>query len=220
MKFINSFLISLCVFFIGFAIFFSFIPNITLSDIVLLGCFVIPSIIIFITMIIQVKTTTKEIEKKQIKNFWLKALFVVYCLLLVEVLFLKNEFRSGISIQNIFSGTNIRSINLIPFSTIISYIHRLSDNSINTSIVIMNLFTNLILFAPMGFFIPILFNKKIKNIKQFIFFVMVTTIFIESIQFFTISGSADIDDVILNTFGACLVYLLMNTKTAKKFLSI
>ena len=78
--------------------------------------------------------------------------------------------------------------------------------------------TNLLLFAPMGFFIPILFENKIKNIKQFGILMIIITIFVEIVQFITYSGGADIDDIILNTIGAIIVYMLMKTKFVKNLL--
>ena len=70
----------------------------------------------------------------------------------------------------------------------------------------------------MGFFIPILFKEKIKNIKQFIIMIFITTVFVEILQFITYRGSTDIDDIILNMIGAIIVYILMKTKFAKKIL--
>ena len=44
------------------------------------------------------------------------------------------------------------------------------------------------------------------------------TLSVEILQFITYRGSTDIDDVILNTIGAVIVYVLMKTKFAKKLL--
>ena len=45
---------------------------------------------------------------------------------------------------------------------------------------------------------------------------IIITILVEIVQFITYSGSTDIDDIILNTTGAIIVYMLMKTKFAKK----
>ena len=60
-----------------------------------------------------------------------------------------------------FSKEHFETSNIIPFSTIIGYISGTISNDINTSIVIINLVTNLLLFVLMGFFILILFHDKI-----------------------------------------------------------
>jgi glycopeptide antibiotics resistance protein len=71
----------------------------------------------------------------------------------------------------------------------------------------------------MGFFVPILFENKIKNIKQFGIMMIILTIFVEILQFLTYRGSTDIDDVILNTIGAIVVYIIMKTRLIRKLLT-
>lgn len=215
----NGIIIGISIILIGFVIIFSLLPNIVLNVVVSLGGFALPIFLIIITMIVEVKKSKNIQEKNQIRNFWLKILFVIYLLLLIMILFLKNEYRMG-GFENIntFSKEHFATINIIPFATIIDYISNLFSNNINTSIVIINLGTNLLLFAPMGFFIPILFENKIKNIKQFGVLMIIITIFVEIVQFITYSGGADIDDIILNTIGAIIVYMLMKTKFVKNLL--
>ena len=216
---INGTLIVLTTRLIGFVMIFSVIPNIVLNVKVTIGGFAIPTFIIIITMIVQIKKSKDMQEKNKIRNFWLKALFIIYCLLLITILFLNNEYRMG-GFQNIstFSKEHFETSNIIPFTTIIGYVSGMVSNDINTGIVIINLVTNLLLFAPMGFFIPMLFQDKIKNTKQFVLMMVILTLLIEVLQFITYRGSTDIDDIILNTIGAIIVYMLMKTKVVKKLL--
>ena len=218
-KIINGTIIVLSTILIGFVMIFSVIPNIVLNVKVTIGGFAIPTFIIIITMIVQIKKSKDIQEKSKIRNFWLKALFTIYCLLLITILFLNNEYRMG-GFQNIstFSKEHFETSNIIPFATIIGYISGMISNDINTGIVIINLVTNLLLFAPMGFFIPMLFQDKIKNTKQFLIIIIILTFLVEIIQFITYRGSTDIDDIILNTIGASIVYMLMKTKVVKKLL--
>ena len=218
-KIINGTIIVLSTILIGFVMIFSVIPNIVLNVKVTIGGFAIPTFIIIITMIVQIKKSKDIQEKSKIRNFWLKALFIIYCLLLITILFLNNEYRMG-GFQNIstFSRVHLETSNFIPFATIIGYVSGMVSNDINTSIVIINLVTNLLLFAPMGFFIPMLFQDKIKNTKQFLIIIIILTFLVEIIQFITYRGSTDIDDIILNTIGASIVYMLMKTKAVKKLL--
>ena len=218
-KIINGIVIVLSIILIGFVMISSIIPNIVLNVKVTIGGFVIPIFIIIITMIVEIKKSKDAQEKSEIRNFWLKALFIIYCLLLITILFLNNEYRMG-GFQNIntFSKEHFETSNLIPFATIIEYIIGVISNDINTSIVIINFATNLLLFAPMGFFIPVLFQSKIKNIKQFVIMIIILTLIVEILQFITYRGSTDIDDIILNTIGAVIMYMIMKTKFAKKLL--
>ena len=218
-KVINGIIIVLSSIFIGFVMIFSMLPNIVLNVSITIGGFVIPIFIIIITMVVEIKKSKDVQEKSKIRNFWLKALFIIYCLLLITILFLNNEYRMG-GFQNIntFSKEHFETINVIPFATIIEYIIGVISNDINTCIVIINFATNLLLFTPMGFFIPILFQSKIKNIKQFVIMIIILTLIVEILQFITYRGSTDIDDIMLNTIGAVIVYLLMKTKFVKKLL--
>lgn len=218
-KIINGIILTLSIILIGFVMIFSILPNVVLNVQITIGGFAVPIFIIIIAMIVEIKRTKDIQEKSDIRNFWLKILFIIYCLLLITILFLNNEYRMP-GFQNIstFSKEHFESSNIIPFSTIIGYISGLISHDINTKIVIINFATNLFLFAPMGFFIPILFKEKIKNIKQFIIMIFITTVFVEILQFITYRGSTDIDDIILNMIGAIIVYILMKTKFAKKIL--
>ena len=218
-KIINSIIICITIILVGFVMVFSLLPNFVLNVIVTLGGFAVPILLILITMIIEIKKSKDIQEKIKIRNFWLKILFIIYFLLLITILFLNNEYRMrGYEDINTFSKEHFETSNIIPFATIIDYISKLLSNNISTSIVIINFATNLLLFAPMGFFIPILFKNKIKNIKQFGIIIIVITMFVEILQFMTYRGSTDVDDIILNTIGAIIVYMLMKTKFIKKFL--
>ena len=122
-KVINGIIIVLSIILIGFVIIFSIIPNIVLNVKVTIGGFVIPIFIIIITMIVEIKKSEDVPEKSRIRNFWLKTLFIIYCLLLITILFLNNEYRMG-GFQNIntFSKAHFETSNVIPFATIIEYI--------------------------------------------------------------------------------------------------
>lgn len=220
-KIINGIIIIFSAFLIGFVMLFSILPNIVLDTFVTIGGFTIPIFIILITMIVQIKKATEIQEKSEIRDFWIKKLFIIYCLLLVTILFLNNQYRIG-GFQNIgiFSKEHFESSNIIPLATIIGYINKLIFHNINLSIVIMNLIVNLILFAPMGFFVSMLFNDKIKNIKQFTIMMIVITLIVEILQFITYRGATDIDDIILNTIGAIIIYVLMKTKFVKRIMEV
>ncbi len=219
-RIIDSIIVCISILLIGFVIIFSLLPNFVLNVTVTLGGFAIPIFFIIATMIVEIKKSKDIQEKNQIRNFWLKILFIIYLLLLITILFLKNEYRmGGFEDINTFSNEHFETINIIPFATIIGYISGLLFEDININIVVINLATNLLLFAPMGFFIPILFDKKVKNIKQFGMVMVLITMLVEILQFITYSGSTDIDDIILNTTGAIIIYMLMKTKFVKKLLN-
>lgn len=96
-----------------------------------------------------------------------------------------------------------RSVNLIPFKTIIHYI--VIQNDIN--IVIINIAGNIAAFLPMGFLLPLVLGKTAQFLKV-MSAVLIATVTIELLQYAYGVGVTDIDDVILNILGGGLGYLL------------
>ena len=145
-------------------------------------------------------------KKKNIIKI-VKCLFIIYCVCLIFILFfygyrVGNQFNIGI-----FSKEHFEQPNLVPFRTICNYLERFFDNTINTNIVVKNLLGNLLMFVPMGMALPVLFE-------------IILVILVEIIQFFTFTGSADIDDLILNTIGATIGYGIIKIKSLRKILKL
>ena len=149
----------------------------------------------------------------------IKGLFVVYILGLIYVLFLHSPYRFMGNTWNvgIFSKEHIEMANFVPLRTVSTYFTRLGEHSINTSIVVMNLSVNLLLLAPMAVFVKVLFSNKINKFWKFLLLILCLNIIIEILQFLTFSGSLDIDDIILNTMGACITYGIMSIKYVENF---
>lgn len=75
-----------------------------------------------------------------------------------------------------------------------------------------NLAGNVLGFMPAGFFIPILWEKR----RGFLFTVCVTfemSLTVEVLQLLLRVGSFDVDDLLLNTLGGILGYLLLRMVT-------
>ena len=154
-------------------------------------------------------------------NLWI--FFALYCGLLITLtLFDPMWGRNGLSIFN-WSQTDFSkyfnyyvesSVNLIPFKTIIGYTKAIFTSLLDTSNIFANLLGNLVCMMPFALFIPMLF-KKINNTKKFLITILCITLGIELIQFITFSGSCDIDDIILNTLGAFIMYKILNIKDIK-----
>ena len=70
---------------------------------------------------------------------------------------------------------------------------------------------------PFAFFLKYLFKRENKFIN-FLLTIVLIVISFELIQLLTLSGSFDIDDIILNTLGAILFYLFINFKGIDKLL--
>ena len=118
-----------------------------------------------------------------------------------------------------FSENEIR-YNLIPFKTIVSYIRGIENYKFE--VWFLNLFGNIFAFYANGFLLPIIF-KDLRSLKRIIMVLFLISSVLEMTQFWLRLGTADIDDVLLNTIGGLIGYflleinykcLLTNTKNA------
>ncbi len=101
-----------------------------------------------------------------------------------------------------------RSVNLRPFVTVRLYwrlLHSESDYLVRHAFV--NLVGNVVMFIPLGFFQPWLF-PKLRAWYKTVFSTMVLILLVEAVQYLTGLGSCDIDDLILNIFGAVIGYVI------------
>jgi glycopeptide antibiotics resistance protein len=130
------------------------------------------------------------------------ALFILYIIIAVILLFLSPYRQAAHEINS--AGSN--PYNIIPFKTITDYIK--ASSHINQSIWMSNLFGNVLAFFPLGIFLPWLFERFL-GFWRTIITVFLATSSVEILQFATRVGSFDIDDIILNTIGGALGYLLI-----------
>ena len=72
-------------------------------------------------------------------------------------------------------------------------------------IALYNVIGNILLFIPLGFCIPLFFNKKNK-LSKVILYGFTASLIIEVLQLFTPYNITDIDDIIFNTFGTGNLY--------------
>jgi glycopeptide antibiotics resistance protein len=132
-------------------------------------------------------------------EFWL-SVFVFY----VFLLFALTVFRDGYFIWQFkfFWHRPLSDINTIPLIETM----KLADAK---SLVdfFYNLYGNIVWFVPMGFFIPAL-SKRHLNFLQVVLMGAMISVSIEALQFVLNTGVTDIDDVIFNTLGAVVGYLL------------
>jgi glycopeptide antibiotics resistance protein len=104
------------------------------------------------------------------------------------------------------------SLNLVPFKTVLQYFYR---GTISQFIV--NIIGNLVCLMPLGILLPLNFEKQRKT-GIFLMTCVLIVSAVEILQFATLSGSCDIDDLILNVGGAFLIYLFTKNKEAFGFL--
>ena len=143
--------------------------------------------------------------------------FVIYLLALISLLFLGT--RSFYLWDDVSFIEYIQfSSNFVPFQTISIYINALFDGSMNIDIPIKNLLGNLLMFLPMGIYLPYLV-KKVNKLGKFTVSMIMFLLSIEMIQVVTRLGSFDIDDLILNLVGALIGFGIWKTKIVRKLLT-
>lgn len=100
--------------------------------------------------------------------------------------------------------SEVAKVNLVPFRTVSMFIQSNEHVSDWESVSLVNVVGNMLIFTPIGLFVPMLWRKLNAWWKVFLVGFGMTCL-IESIQFF-IGRSTDIDDVILNTVGVMIGY--------------
>ena len=131
------------------------------------------------------------------------SLFVIYCIVLLYV-FILTRINTHIHPYENVSDFLVH-INLIPFRTVYEYIDKIINNRINVDTAIANLIGNIIVFLPMGAFLPFIF-QKIRSFKKTILTIFLIVLGIELIEIIFAMGAFDIDDFIFNLGGAMIGY--------------
>lgn len=134
--------------------------------------------------------------KKELKVTKYLSVFMLaaYLLLLIYLTFFSHYFGRG---ERLF-----RSLNLVPFRTILFYFNP-NMSFINSA---TNLAGNVLAFLPMGFLLPLTF-KKMRYFRKVLLVSFLATLTIETGQYLLIVGSCDIDDVILNLAGGVIGFI-------------
>ena len=128
------------------------------------------------------------------------ALFAAYCALMLWLLFGRSGYVDGIPYLQQLKA------NLIPFRTLRLFFRLLTHHRAElVQAAVINLAGNVIMFIPLGLFLPLVF-PKLRNVWKTLLCVTLIITAVELAQLFTLVGSCDIDDLILNLAGSCLGY--------------
>lgn len=146
---------------------------------------------------------------KQSGRFFAWGAFLAYAAWMVWLLFLQ---RIGHTSELPYLQQVKGNLNLIPLQTIREFVQDASgsfDPAARASLVRhawINLAGNIVMFIPLGFFLPCL-AQKFRFYSRFLLWQLAIITAIELIQLFTLWGSCDVDDLILNTLGAAIGFL-------------
>lgn len=133
---------------------------------------------------------------------------ILYLGILMKIILFKTAGLSDILDGNF--GGGYRSINGIPFRIFVDYGEMLQSGQWLRGV--SNILGNIAIFIPTGLLLPVLFRRLRGTIAVPVTVTLVVSILFECLQYAFALGSADIDDVILNTLGGwvgVLIYRLI-----------
>ena len=157
-----------------------------------------PMLTIFLVVIavVRIAAIRNNNEKLVFYKEFSNLLFIIYILLLYELL-TRSELNT------------VRGYNLVPFTEIFRY-------EIGSQAFLMNVVGNIVIFIPFGYLISTYIKPK--RILTILIVSVITSATVESVQL-CIGRSFDIDDIILNSLGAIIGFLLYVALNAiKKYL--
>lgn len=162
----------------------------------------------------------KLLSNNKLFKFNLIVWLCLYIVFLLSLTLFDTYFnRNGINIfsldKDMVKEYMNSSFNIIPLKTIKLYFNGYNGGYLSKSLFLYNIIGNLCALMPLSFFLPLLFKKQ-NNILIFILTIILIVIGIESMQFLTLSGSCDIDDLILNLSGSLVLYLILKIKPINK----
>ena len=127
-------------------------------------------------------------------------LFIAYCTLMVWLLFDRPGYVEGVP----YWQQVTQQLNLVPFRTLRLFAGLL-DSGVRSYILmaVINLGGNILMFIPLGFLLPRIFANCDSLLRVLLTTAAIITT-VEVLQLFTLVGSCDIDDLILNVIGSAL----------------
>lgn len=137
----------------------------------------------------------KEANKLKILEI---LLFIIYLILLVYFLFFAESMGRTISNREY-------SYNLVPFKEIKRFIKYYKE--LGMTAVLTNIVGNIVCFIPFGGMLPIL-STKIRKLVLVGLISFELSIVIEVAQLIFKVGSFDVDDLLLNTLGGMVGFLI------------
>ena len=149
--------------------------------------------------------------------------FIFYLIMLIDFTLIDDGM--GRNIFNVLSWNSSgfsdyinTSTNLVPFYTVRLFINGYKNGQLALSVMLENIFGNFVAFMPLTFFTACLFKRFTKWYSVTIT-VIVSVMTVELLQFLFLTGSSDIDDVILNVAGAMCLYAVLRIKRISRGIS-
>ncbi|MGN0348325.1 MAG: VanZ family protein [Roseburia sp.] len=125
-------------------------------------------------------------------------LFVGYFLVLFYLLFFSEKMGRT-------PGMHAYRYNLTPFQEIKRFLRY--QDTLGTGAVLLNIVGNVAAFVPFGAFIPV-FSRRCRNFFVTMLYSFELSLFVELLQLIFKVGTFDVDDLMLNTLGGVIGFLI------------
>ena len=169
---------------------------------------ILPDTLLFIFYLLYVVFLIKR-KKLTLYNHLLLFLMVVYVIAVMSVTLFPLPIQRSYIVHMINNKQFGERNNFIPFHSILDTLR----TAVAGSVILRQIGGNILLLSPFGFLLPLLL--KTISFKKIFLAGLSFSVVIEGLQYLisAILGfsyrSTDIDDVILNTTGACFGYLAL-----------
>ena len=128
-------------------------------------------------------------------------LFLMYLCLLAYFMFFSESFGRTDTDRGY-------AYNLVPLKEITRYFRYY--RTLGMPLFLINIVGNMVAFMPFGFFLPII-TRRSRKWYNTVSFGLIFSLILETLQLIFKVGSFDVDDMLLNTVGAGLGFLVYRT---------
>ena len=128
-------------------------------------------------------------------------LFLMYLCLLAYFMFFSESFGRTDTDRGY-------AYNLLPLKEITRYFRYY--RTLGMPLFLINIVGNMVAFMPFGFFLPII-SRRSRKWYNTVSFGLIFSLILETLQLIFKVGSFDVDDMLLNTVGAGLGFLVYRT---------
>ena len=164
-------------------------------------------------------------KKRKKQSDTAAVLFGIYGLVMLYLLFIRGRHAvDGVP----YWQQVLENYNLTPFHTVGNYWHILTNKEYyldkwgayaiyraQARHAFINLAGNIVMFVPLGALLPAADGKVRKFFRTF-FAAFGVIVAVEVLQLFTLLGSCDVDDLILNMIGVVMGYILWKMWSKRK----
>ena len=140
------------------------------------------------------------------RKTWSKLLFALYCMVMLWLLYGQRIGQTGSGSYWQQLENHIISEPLLTIRRFL-WVLRYSTNQAQIRHAVVNLVGNVVMFVPLGFFAPCMWKKPRKFGWHFLIMALLI-VAIELAQLFTLLGTCDVDDLLLNLVGTTMGFVI------------